>query len=90
MSIDTDLVELIQVIKSSIIHVNDIETVDDAIGRAMIMTTVYVGEAILRQEGLLLPNVHNFFWEQMKECISIPSRALCSSYIVPMEIFSLH
>lgn len=40
---------------------------------AMSMTTVYVGGAILRQEGLLLPNVHNFFLEQMKECISIPA-----------------
>ena len=62
-SLDTDLVELIQVVKSSIIHVNDVKTVDDDIGRAMSMTTVYVGEAILRQEGLLLPNVHNLFWD---------------------------
>ena len=37
---------------------NDVKTLDDAIGQAMNMTTVYVGEAILRQEGLLLPNVH--------------------------------
>ena len=37
------------------------------------MTTVYVGEAILRQEGLLLPNVHKFFLGRLKECISIPA-----------------
>ena len=52
-SIDTDLVELIEVFKFSIIHVSDVKNVDDAISRAMSMTTVYVGEAILRQEGLM-------------------------------------
>ena len=33
---------------------------DDAVSRAMSVTTVYVGEALLQQEGLLLPVIHLF------------------------------
>ena len=45
---------------------SDVIGVDDAINRAMSMTTVHV-EVLLRQEGLLLSDVHG----EMKACINI-------------------
>ena len=39
---------------------SDVKSVDDAIDREMSITVVHVGEALLRQEGLLLPDVHTF------------------------------
>ena len=41
----------------------DIKTAEDAMSRAMSMTTVHVGEALLNQEGLLLPDVLFNFYE---------------------------
>ena len=43
---------------------------DDAVSRAMSMTTVYLGEALLRQEGLLLPDVHNSFIQEINTHVS--------------------
>ena len=42
---------------------SDVIGVDDAINRAMSMTTVHV-EVLLRQEGLLLSDVRAFFLEK--------------------------
>ena len=72
-SVDTDLAEIIQVVKCNTMHLN---SVDDAINKAMSMTTVHVGEAPSRQEGwavegLLLPDVHAFFLGEMKACVNI-------------------
>ena len=60
-STDEELNELLKEIKHTIIKPEQIKSIEDAISMAMSMTTVYVGEALLQQEGLLLPDVHNFF-----------------------------
>ena len=57
----TKLNELLKEIKHTTIKPEQIKSIEDAISMAMSMTTVYVGEALLQQEGLLLPDVHNFF-----------------------------
>ena len=53
------------------IHVSDIKSADDAINRAVYMTVVHVVEALVRQEGLLLPDVYNYFLEEMNACAII-------------------
>ena len=50
------------------IHVSDVKSADDAINRAVHMTAVHVAEALVRQEGLLLPDVYNYFLEEMNAC----------------------
>ena len=62
-STDADLKTLIQGIKHSMLepHVQQNLSVNNAVSRAMSMATVFVGEALLQNEGLLLPDVHNFF-----------------------------
>ena len=37
-----------------------LEASEDAVNRAMSMTILHVGVAPMNQEGLLLPDVHNF------------------------------
>ena len=66
--VDTDLAEIIQVVKCNTMHISDVNSVDDAIYRTMSMTTVHVGEALMRQERLLL---HAFFLREMKACVNI-------------------
>ena len=73
-STDEELNELLKEIKHTIIKPEQIKSIEDAISMAMSMTTVYVGEALLQQEGLLLPNVHNFF---LGVCPSISQRTGC-------------
>ena len=63
-SIDGELKGLIQGIKCTIISPQHIKNVEDDINRAMKITTVYVEEVLLEQEGLLLPDVHNYFLQQ--------------------------
>ena len=60
-STDEELNELLKKIKHTIIKPEQIKSIEDAISMEMSMTTVYVGEALLQQDGLLLPDVHNFF-----------------------------
>ena len=67
-STDADLDEVIKVTKRNMIHVSDVKSADDAINRAMHMTVVHVAEALVRQEGLLLPDVYNYFLEEMNAC----------------------
>ena len=52
-STDTDLQLLIQGIKHAMLKPEQVISADDAVSRAMSVTTVYVGEALLQQEGLL-------------------------------------
>ena len=68
-STDTVLDGLIEGIKHTILKPEQVVSVDDAVSRAMSITTVHVGETLLRQEGLLLPAVHNFFIQKINECI---------------------
>ena len=68
-STDTDLEGLIEGIKHTILKPKQVVSVDDAVSRAMSITTVHVGETLLRQEVLLLPAVHNFFIQKINECI---------------------
>ena len=53
------------------IHVSDVKSADDAINRAVHRTVVHVAETLVRQEGLLLPVVHNYFLEEMNACAII-------------------
>ena len=70
-SIDTDLEEIILVTKCNTMQASDVKSVDDAISRAMSITIVHVGEALLRHEGLLLPDIHNFFTGELNTCTKI-------------------
>ena len=47
--------------KCTMIRLEDVKTADDGMSRAMSLTTLHVGEALMNQEGLLLPDVHTFF-----------------------------
>ena len=69
-STDTDLQVLIQGIKHTMLKPEQVVSADDAVSRAMSVTTVYVGEALLRQEGLLLPDVHNSFIQEINTHVS--------------------
>ena len=61
-STDADLDEVIKVTTQNIIpHVSDVKSADDAINRAVHMTVVHVAEALVRQEGLLLPDVYKLY-----------------------------
>ena len=49
---------------------------EDAMSRAMSMTTVHVGEALLNQDGLLLPDVHKFFLQKLNDVpLPLPTSA---------------
>ena len=67
-STDADLDEVIKVTKRNMIHVSDVKSADDAINRAVHMDVVHVTEALVRQEGLLLRVVYNYFLEEMNTC----------------------
>jgi hypothetical protein len=67
LSTDSDLNELIMETKRTMVRLEDVKTADDAISRAMSLTTLQVGEAIMNQEGLLLPDIHNFFLEKLND-----------------------
>ena len=70
VSTDSDLKALITEARHTMLKLEDIKNDEDAIDRAMSMTTVRVGEAILVQQGLLLPDVHNYFLQQINASFS--------------------
>ncbi len=46
-------------------------TIDESINLAMIHTSVYVGEVLLANESMLLPSVHNLFFEKFKKYMTM-------------------
>ena len=63
----------------------DIKTAEDAMSRAMSMTTVHVGEALMNQEGLLLPDVHKFFLQKLNDVpllLQTLAKEKCHKYIL--------
>ena len=92
-STDTDLQVLIQGIKHTMLKPEQVVSADDAVSRAMSVTTVYVGEALLRQEGLLLPDVHNSFIQEINsstwgwsESLELPPLSLPPSFLYPFPL----
>ena len=59
-STDADLASLIDKIKNEISSTSDIHTADQALSYAAHMSAVHVGEALLNQTSLLLPDVFDF------------------------------
>ena len=52
----------------------------NAINRAVHMTVVHVAEALVRQEGLLLPDVYNYFLEEMNACAIVDTSSENKQY----------
>lgn len=65
-STDDDLSTIILNLKSLTDNAN-IECLNDVIDHAMQQTCIYVGEALLNDEAMLLPSVHTFFHQQVQE-----------------------
>ena len=63
VSNDSDLKQLIVEVKQTMIKLEDMQNEEDAVRRAMSMTTVHVGEALLHQEGLLI-----VFLQKLNSC----------------------
>ncbi len=62
VSTDTDLQGIISDLTTSMKARSTASTIDESINLAMIHTSVYVGEALLDNESMLLPSVHNLFY----------------------------
>ena len=67
-SLSTDR-ELQDQIKSNVLQVHEVKNIENAISRAMSLTTIEVGEALLNQEALLLPAVHESFVTKVSACV---------------------
>ena len=66
-STDADLASLIDKIKNEISSTSNIHTADQALLYAAHMSAVHVGEALLSQTALLLPDVFDYFHEKLRE-----------------------
>lgn len=58
-STDGDLSSTIERIKCGMCDITEIHTVDDAVTYMAHWLTVFVGKALLNQNALLLPDVHD-------------------------------
>ena len=66
-STDADLSILIDRIKSEMCATSDVHTVDQAISYVADFSAVYVGEALWKQNALLLPDVYDYFHNKLLE-----------------------
>ena len=64
---DADLSILIDRIKSEMCATSDVHTVDQAISYVADFSAVYVGEALWKQNALLLPDVYDYFHNKLLE-----------------------
>ena len=69
LSTDEDLMKILHVSIRNTLQMTEINDLDGVISRAVSMITVDVAEALLRQEGLLLPDVYNSFLAYISECM---------------------
>ena len=60
-STDSDLSTLINKIREDTPAVIDIHTVDQAVHYASNLSAIQVGEALLKQTAMLLPDIYDFF-----------------------------
>ena len=70
-STDVDLSTQIKRIKSEMSSLSDIHTLDQAITHAVHLSAVYVGEHLLKQTALLLPDVCDIFNDYVTETIGL-------------------
>ena len=69
LSTDRELQDQIKLTKSNVLQVCEVKNIENAISRAMSLTTIEVGEALLNQEALLLPAVHESFVTKVSACV---------------------
>ena len=69
LSTDRELQDQIKLTKSNVLQVHEVKNIENAISRAMSLTTIEVGEALLNQEALLLPAVHESFVTKVSACV---------------------
>ena len=69
LSTDRELQDQIKLTKSNVLQVHEVKTIENATSRAMSLTTIEVGEALLNQEALLLPAVHASFVTKVSACV---------------------
>lgn len=62
-STDSDLSTLINSIKEDTQTIIDIHTVDQALHYASNLSAIHVGEALIKQRAMLLPDVYEFFYK---------------------------
>ena len=74
MSTGSDLKKLILEIKQTMIMLEALKTTEDAVNRAMSITILHVGEALMNQEGSLLPDVYySFFMQKLHDAPMLTS-----------------
>ena len=66
-STDVDINSQIEGIKSQMCNLSDIHTIDQAYTHAVHMSAVHVGECLLKQTALLLPDVYDTFISYVTE-----------------------
>ena len=69
ISTDDDLFQTINRIKCEIGDISGIHTLEQATLYAAQISAVYVGEALLKQNGLLLPDMYKSFLEKLLDTI---------------------
>ena len=67
ISTDDDLSALIDKIKSETCDISDVHTFDQALSYVAHFSAVHVGEALLKQNALLLPDVYDIFTNKIME-----------------------
>ena len=61
ISTDSDLSALINALKLTLTPAKGINSIDNAVEHSLTLTAIYVGDIILRNEAILLPQVHETF-----------------------------
>ena len=69
VSTNADLSAIISCLKTESIKSTNVKNLSDAINGAMQCTCIYVGEALLAEESMLLPSVHAFFLISIRELL---------------------
>ena len=70
-STDSDLSTIINKIREDTPAVIDIHTIDQAIHYASNLSAIHVGEALLKQTAMLLPDINNFFLNELNKTIKM-------------------
>ena len=71
LSTDTELHELMAKLKNELVDIVDISTLDHALSYAAHFSAILVGEALLKQNALLLPDVYDSFLKKLEQVIQL-------------------
>ena len=71
---DTNLQELLKKLTDSLPSISDVTTIESALSYTSNLVAIHVGETLLKNNALLLPEVNELFHNRLQEVLLLPDR----------------